>query len=124
MTRARKPGKPPSNEVVQRVLDLLFDFGAVRARAMFGGFGIYCDDVMFALVAWDHLYIKTDEHNRNAFEAVGSSPFVYRNGLRPPVTMSYWSVPDGGMDNPDALRPWARLGVEAARRSKAPRRPG
>lgn len=101
------------------VLDLLDEaLGEVRARAMFGGHGLYHGGVMFALIADDQLYFKVDEATRGRFDEAGSRPFVYQ-GKGKPVTMSYWGAPEGALDAADDLRPWARLGVEAARRGQA-----
>ncbi len=43
----------------------------VRARNMFGGVGIYGNDLFFALIADDTLYFKVDDTNRPDFEALG-----------------------------------------------------
>ena len=51
----------------------------MSARAMFGGFGLYLRGVMFALIADETLYFKTDAVNRAAFEEAGMAPFVYEN---------------------------------------------
>jgi DNA transformation protein len=40
------------------VLEQLADLESVRARAMFGGVGLYAGDVFFGLVAADALYLK------------------------------------------------------------------
>lgn len=40
------------------VLEQLTDLESVRARAMFGGVGLYAGDVFFGLVAADALYLK------------------------------------------------------------------
>lgn len=49
------------NEFVEYLLELLEPSGGVRAKAMFGGFGIYRDNLMFGLVADDILYFKVDK---------------------------------------------------------------
>jgi DNA transformation protein len=33
--------------------------------------------------------------------------------------MSYWSVPEDALDSSDAMAPWAKLALEAARRKAA-----
>jgi len=60
------------------VSDLLADVEGVRARAMFGGYGIYQDSLMFAIIVEDELYYKVSDLNRKDFEARGSEPFTYQ----------------------------------------------
>ncbi len=66
------------NEFVAYRLELLKPSGPVKAKAIFGGFGIYRHDLMFGLVARDTLYLKADDKNRADFEARGLVPFTYR----------------------------------------------
>jgi len=96
--------------------------GPVRARAMFGGFGIYYEDLMFALVAFDRLYFRVDPETRPRFEGAGSEPFAY-DGKGKRIEMPYWSAPEGTLEGPAALLPWAELGLAAARRTRAKRPP-
>ena len=111
-----------SPEFCTHALDLLAPLGPVAARKMFGGYGIFLDGVMFALTASDTLYIKADGATLDAFAAAGSRPFTY-HGKHGPVAMSYWQAPMDAMEDPDALLPWARHGIEAARRGAAAKRP-
>ena len=87
---------------VAYLLDSLADLGDVRARAMFGGFGIYHDGVMVGLVADGVFYLKVDDGNRPK-----------------PVEMSYWEVPVDVLENPRSLCVWTREAHAAAVRSKA-----
>lgn len=114
-----------SDQFIDYVVDLLACAlgGDVRARAMFGGHGIYHQGIMMALGAWGRLYFKVDDVNRPHFEAAASEPFVYDDGKRKPVTMSYWEAPDGTLDSPETLRPWAILGFEAGLRNQSTRKP-
>ena len=105
-----------------QAVGLLMPLGPVRARAMFGGFGIYHEDLMFGLIAYDRLYLKVDAETKGRFRDAGSEPFVY-DGKGKPVEMSYWTAPEGTMENPAALLPWAELGLAAARRARKKKPP-
>ena len=103
---------------VSHCLELLAPLGAVRARRMFGGWGLYADDVFIAVIARDRLYLKADAESKAAFEAAGSEHFVYdlKTGA---VAMSYWSAPPDAMDSPAEMAPWARGALQAALRVRA-----
>lgn len=107
-----------SPEYLEYVLDQLRDIDGLSARAMFGGSGLYCDGRMFALIADDVLYLKADAKNQSVFSAEGAAPFVYQ-GKSKPVTMSYFSVPEERLEDPDLLQEWARLAIDAAMRAPA-----
>ncbi len=101
----------------QRITALLTPMGPARARRMFGGFGIFMDDLMFALINGDRLYLKVDDETRPAFEGAGSEPFTYRRRGRD-ISMSYFSAPAGSLESMEALSPWAGLALAAARRAR------
>jgi DNA transformation protein len=108
-------------EFVEHVLEMLEHCGAIRAMRMFGGYGLYRDDLMFALVADDVLYFKTDGESRGLFEERGLSPFVYvRKGER--TKTSYYTAPEEVFDGPEVAETWVRVACEAALRFR--NRPG
>ena len=76
---------------------------------------------MFALIAYDQLYLKADESNRPAFEANRLAPFTYAGKGRP-MQMSYYEAPSEGFDDPEILCDWARGAYAAALRAKKPKR--
>lgn len=92
----------------------------LRARSMFGGVGLYCGDLFFALIDDDVLYFKVDDVNRPRFEARGMGPF--RPGEAGEV-MQYYEVPAEVLEDVEALAPWAAEAVEVARRARAGKRP-
>jgi DNA transformation protein len=110
---------PVSDHYIAFVQDLLADFAPLRIKRMFGGAGIYSGDLFFAILVEDDLYLKVDDGNRAAYQARGIQPFVYegKDGRR--ATMSYYPVPPELLDDPDALAPWARQAIDAARRTAA-----
>jgi DNA transformation protein len=106
---------------VERMAAQLAPLGPVRARGMFGGYGVYLDDLMFALIAWDRLFFKVDDQTKPTFVDAGGQPFVYDQGGQA-VTMSYWEPPKGAFKDAGTLMPWAELGLAAARRVRAAKR--
>lgn len=98
------------------VVDQLADLGTVTYRKMFGGAGLYCDDLFFGLIARDQLYLKVDGHTRALFEKEGCSPF--RPYPDKPSTMQYYSVPVDVLESARELVEWARRAVAAARRAQ------
>ena len=107
-----------SSDLVEHCLELLAPLGAVRAQRMFGGQGLYCDDLFFALIAADRLYLKVDASTRPAFEQAGCEPFVY-DAKTGSVALGYWSVPADAMESPALMQPWARQALAAALRARA-----
>ena len=108
---------PSSTEFRDRALGALLVFGPVESRAMFGGHGFYMDGVMFGLIAYDTLYLKVDDGNRQDFIDAGMKPFTYE-GKRRPVEMSYYQIPPEVFDDPGALADWAERSLAAAKRAK------
>jgi DNA transformation protein and related proteins len=106
-----------SQALVDHCLELLAPLGAVRARRMFGGHGIYIDDLFVAVIGFERLYLKTDAASRERFQAAGGEPFVY-DVKRGAVALGYWTVPAEAMESPALMQPWARQAIEAALRAR------
>ena len=107
-----------SEGFIDYVMELLGPFGTVRPRRMFGGWGVYLDGLMFAIVSDDTLYLKADELNRVEFEQAGCEVFGYaRKGKR--ATLNFFRTPEDAMESPELMLPWARTAYAAALRSNA-----
>lgn len=106
------------DEDIAWLCELLAPLGRIAARRMFGGAGLYADGLIVGLEVGGALYLKTDEASRQAFADAGGHSFVY-DGKGKPIAMSDWTPPEEAMDSPEAMRPWARLALEAALRSAA-----
>lgn len=104
---------PEEDEFVRYIIDLMQPLGAVSAKAMFGGYGIYLDGLMFALVADDVLYLKTGAENLPDFEQRGLPPFSYQRKSNT-INMSYSEAPAELLDDADALLLWAGKAISAA----------
>lgn len=105
-----------SAEFAEYLHELFAPLGTVRIRRMFGGAGIYLDDVMFALLADDILYLKADDETRTNFEARQLEPFSYEAKGKKRVSVGYYRAPDEALESPAEMLPWARAAVGAALR--------
>lgn len=101
------------------LVEHLSPLGRITVRRMFGGGGVYCDGVIFALIIEDIVYLKADDATRPRFEAEGLAPFTYetKDGRR--TVMSYWRMPERLLDEPDELRDWALQALQASLRAGA-----
>ena len=103
-----------SPEFLDFAMDKLSPVGYIKSRAMFGGYGIFHEGRMFALISEDILYFKVDESNREMYEQAGSQVF--------PHGISYWEVPSDVLEDNDRLYEWANISIaiarEAARKKK------
>ena len=96
------------------VLEQLAGLPGVTSRRMFGGVGLYCDELFFGLIDDDALYLRADDSNRADFLTRGMGAFrPYAD--RPQLSMSYYEAPAEVLENPAALVSWAQRSVGVAR---------
>ncbi len=110
-----------SSEFIDFLLENLAPLGPVYARRMFGGAGLYCDGLMFALIADDTVYLKADDKTSQDFMSEGLKPFTY-HGKSKPITMSYWRVPERLFDDQDEFVAWADVALRVAKSGLKPKR--
>jgi DNA transformation protein and related proteins len=111
------------------IRELFAPFRPVTVKRMFGGAGIWCDGLMFALVFDAAIYLKVDDESIPQFEREGSRPFVYTRakskGRVGRASLSYWRLPDRLYDEPEELAVWAARALAIAERKRfAPKRRG
>ena len=112
---------PVSKDYRDYVLELLAPVEAT-SRRMFGGLGIFHDGLMFALVADDRLFFKTDDSNLGDFQAAGTDPFAYEKSGRKTST-GYHEVPAEVIEDAEQLTDWARRSIDVAVRADAAKPP-
>jgi DNA transformation protein len=106
---------------VDQLEEVFTRFGAIEARRMFGGYGVYHDDLMFGLVVDDVLYLKADKHSSDAFSRRGLPRFEYERGGKK-IKLSYYQAPDEIFDDAMQAKEWASRAFEAALRARKPKR--
>lgn len=104
---------PVSADYLNYVLEQLAGLAGVSSRRMFGGVGLYCDELFFGLIDNDVLYLRVNDDNRPEYTARGMPQFrPYAD--RPQLSMSYYEVPADVLEDAPQLVEWARRSVGAA----------
>ncbi|MGF1544600.1 MAG: TfoX/Sxy family protein [Parvularculaceae bacterium] len=107
-----------SNADIDQAKDLFAPLGEIRVRRMFGGAGVYCDDLFFAILDDGGVFLKADKETRRTFERAGLAQFCYESGEGEMMRMNYYAAPDAVFDDETELRKWTGLALDAARRAK------
>ncbi len=120
------PGEAPNNRMpssraeqafVTYVVDLLQVIGPVKAKRMFGGYGLFLNGLMFALIKDGALYLKADTETQGHFLQRGLVAFTYIRQNKP-CQLCYYQAPEETLDDPDEMFSWATkayaCAVEAA----------
>lgn len=91
---------------------------------MFGGAGLYAEGAMFALIAFDEIFLRADGALAEDLAAEGARQFSYEAKGKS-MRMGYWSLPDAALDDPEEAVAWARKALalaHAAQAAKPPKR--
>lgn len=107
------------DEFITFLHELFVPFGTISVRKMFGGYGVYHQGLMFALVADKQLYFKVDNISKEEFITKGLPAFEYQKGDKT-IAMSYHIAPEEIYDDAEQAVYWAALAYEAAFRAKKP----
>ncbi len=100
------------------IRDMFSALGPVSIRRMFGGKGIYYNDVIVAVELRGELMLKADSVSAPEFEAEGCTQWTYTGSKHGKlVSMPYWTAPDATLDDPEEMAVWARKAYEAGLRA-------
>lgn len=112
------PISPEGKEFASYIVDLMQSIGPVNSRAMFGGFGIFLNGIMFGLIADNVLYLKVDNESENEFKDLGLEPFMY-NKKGKEIKMSYFQAPEGAIEDDEEMYFWATKAYNSALRASS-----
>ncbi len=113
----RKSAK--STEFSEFVTEQMALFGAITIKAMFGGFGIYRDGLIFAIIVDDKLYFKVDAASIEDFKHLGLLPFTYEARGKQ-VSMSYYEAPAEVLEDRHEMAIWAKKAYQSALKARKP----
>ena len=61
-------------DFVTYVAEQLREAGAIRVRKMFGEYGLYCDDLFFAVICDDQFFVKITPEGEAVFPDLPKAP--------------------------------------------------
>ena len=101
--------------------EALEPIGTVSMRPMMGGATLYLDGTVFAIIADEELWFKADKSSDAQWDAAGCERFTYEMGGKT-GTMNYRRAPADVHDDPEEMRRWAGLALEAGMRAPKKKR--
>jgi len=87
------------------ILDQLASSPGVKARPMFGGYGLYEGESFFGIISEGELYFKTNASTRPEYEAYEMTPF---QPSAKQILKNYYQVPPDILEDSEALTEWAK----------------
>ena len=100
----------------ERLVWTLSVLGKVYSRKMFGGYGLFHEGLMFALIADSELYLKADGQSVDFFKDSDCPAFCYSKANGKTYTMSYYRAPETFFEDPEKTQLWFERAQDAARR--------
>ena len=100
-----------SPDYADYILDQMRMAGEITHRKMFGGVGIYVDEIFCAIIgSSNRFYLRVGPENLGDFEAEGMSKFPGGKGKG----MPYYEVPEHVVEDPEILALWAQKARQQA----------
>ena len=98
--------------------DVLGHIPKLTSKSMFGGYGLHQDGRIFGIITdVGELRFKVDDSNRQQYEDLGSTPFVYTgHKKRGPTTMNYYLVPEEIMEDQEKIADWVFQSAELSKK--------
>ncbi len=90
---------------LEQTLSLLSPIEGISSKSMFGGYGVFHDRDMFALIKGSGLFFKVDDSNRMEYEKAGSKQYK---------PMPYYQVPADILHDTTKFLGWARTSIKIA----------
>ena len=106
-----------NSSFVEYIIDILSGFGDIKLRRMFGGYGVYHNRIMFAIIIDNEIYFKADKDLAEKYKLLGSFPFTYKRDEKT-ITMSYWIATAEVLEDVNQLKDWVNSSVNVARGKK------
>ena len=104
-----------SSTFANYVLEQLAESGSIESRKMFGGLGIYVDDMFCAIVSsTNRFYLRVGPNNLKGFTEAGMAQFTGRGD----AGMPYYEVPEHVLEDSSILSEWTLKARDEAIRAR------
>ena len=91
--------------------------GPVSSKRMFGGWGLFLDGKMFAIIENNTLYFKADKKTKTYYEDRHLTAFSYQRKGKT-CYLSYYQAPEEVFESSDAMLHWGKMAFEVALRAR------
>lgn len=102
------PSKKDKETYKEFVLDQLHLLERVDCKAMFGGYGLYCEGIFFGIIADGRVYFKTNPTTVFDYLERDMKPFQPNSKQ---TLKNYYEVPVEILEDEEQLAQWARKAV-------------
>jgi len=106
-----------TQQYCQYIIDILSPWADIICKPMFGGYGVYKNGQIFAIIADEEIYFKVDKVTQPDYEKLNAEQFIY-DGKNKPIKMSYWKVPLEILEDNIRLHESAEAAYKVGLRSK------
>jgi len=103
-----------TKEYIEYVLELLEPINAITSGKFFGGQGVSCNSVQFAMIMGNALFFVVDDSTRGKYIDMGTECFWYTKKTGKVNVKKYHEVPGELFDDPPTLLEWARESIGIA----------
>ena len=83
-----------------------------RYKSMFGGYGVYKYDKIFAIFTDGQLFFKVGENNIQDYKSYWKQPFQYTKKWGKVCSLCYYEVPEEILEEREVLMEWIEKSVE------------
>lgn len=105
-----------TKEYIEYVLELLEPINVISSGKFFGGQGVSCDSVQFAMIMGNSLFFVVDDSSRGKYIEKGAECFWYTKKTGKVNVKKYHEVPGELFDEPSVLLEWARESIVIAKK--------
>lgn len=107
-----------SAQYIEFVLELLEPINAISSGKFFGGQGVSCDSVQFAMIMGNTLFFVVDDSSRAKYIEMGTECFWYTKKTGKVNVKKYHEVPNALFDDSEKLIDWAKEAIKIAKKLK------
>ena len=105
-----------TKDYIEHVLELLEPINAISSGNFFGGQGVSCGSVQFAMIMGNSLFFVVDDSSRYKYIDMGTECFWYTKKTGKVNVKKYHEVPGELFDEPTILLEWARESIKIAKK--------
>lgn len=103
-----------NSELLEHIEKIITEF-PIKSRKMFGGIGIFSEDVMFALIYDKIVYLKSTPEIAKTYSRDSTQ---FEPPFRRTMKMPYWHVPEEILKDQEQFTEWAFKSLEYAKMTK------